>query len=126
MALFNRVGVLEDGHRELKQGINDAQSMNRDAFKDIRQALTEESEGVRTLVGQGQAATISRLDKINGSVGRHEGRLHEHDLELARIKAKDETAAQIYQALNTTARIAGQPLTLGNPPPEEPDQGELV
>lgn len=116
-----RLGAVEKEQQDQK-------TMNQDAFKEMRTAITEEFDRVTEKLDIHQTAnlerhnaTITRLDHINGSVGQHEGRLNAHDLELARIKVEKETEEKIFNAFNTSARLAGKPLSIGNPPPDEPE-----
>lgn len=126
--LFRRVDTLEANHGEIKSKIDAVDTSSKDAFKDMREAITEESEGIRALVSETKEAAISRLDRLNGKIAEHEGRLNDHTITLAKMQAADEAERRVMADLQNTARLSGQPLTFGHPPPEPqlpPDLSQL-
>lgn len=116
--LFQRVDTLEANHTEIKNKIDSVEVVSRDAFKDMREAITEEGEGIRALVTDTKNATVTRLDRLNGKIAEHEGKLSEHTITLAKMQAAEEAERRVFADLQATARLAGRPLTIGNPPPE--------
>ena len=122
--LFIRLDAVEEGQDDLKKTIETSQVMNRDAFSGIREAITEEGERLSSAIANVKEAAVTRLDHINGTVGRHEKAIHEQDKQIAVNAAKQEAAMEVLTAITRTARMAGARLTLGHQPPPDASQDE--